>query len=69
MLAGAEPPHLERIMHGGALPESGRMKVNLKVADAGQDPAGLAMAELIRSTYPLRANRPQIHAVQEQISL
>ena len=69
VLAGSEPPHLERIMHGGALPELSRMKVNLYVADAGQDPAVLAMAELIRRACALRANRAQIHAVQQLIAL
>ncbi len=58
MLAGTEPQHLERISHGGSLPELARMKVNLYVADPVHSPAVSALADLIRSAFTLRTVRP-----------
>lgn len=61
MLAGSEPAHVERIAHGGALPELGSLKVNFYVPDTVRDPALLALADLVRHAYraapaaPLRA--------------
>ena len=63
VLAGSEPPYVERINHGGALPELGRMKVNLYVADPAHGPAVEALAALIRRTYAQRG-RP---VVQERV--
>lgn len=51
MLAGSEPQHLERIAHGGALPELACMKVNLYVADPVHSPAVEALADLIRRAF------------------
>jgi len=51
VLAGSEPPYLERINHGGALPDLGQMKVNLYVADPAHGPAVGALAAMIRRTY------------------
>ena len=51
MLAGSEPQHLERITHGGALPELARMKVNLYVADPVHSPAVEVLADLIRRAF------------------
>ena len=56
VLEGAEPRHVVRIAHGGALPELGRVKVNLYVGNRGQ--ATDRMASLIRQAYatsPARA--------------
>ncbi len=50
-LAGCEMPHLAPIPHGGALPELGRMKINLYVAEAGRGPAVLALADLVRTAF------------------
>lgn len=61
MLAGSEPAHVERISHGGTLPDLGSLKVNLYVAEAARDPARMALADLVRHAWsaapaaPLRA--------------
>ncbi len=51
VLAGSEPPYVERIAHGGALPELERMKVNLYVAEPAHSPTVPALAEMIRRAY------------------
>lgn len=51
VLAGSEPPYVERISHGGALPDLKRMKVNLYVADPAHSPAVLEMAAMIQRAY------------------
>lgn len=51
VLAGSEPPHVERLHHGGALPELARKKVNLYVADPAHSPAVCVLADLIRRAY------------------
>ena len=55
MLAGSEPPYVERINHGGTLPELARMKVNMYVADPVHSPAVLELAAMIRQAYMSRA--------------
>ena len=57
VLAGSEPPHVERIAHGGALPDLARMKVNLYVADPAHGPAVHGLAALIRRGYAQRMAR------------
>jgi DNA-binding transcriptional LysR family regulator len=57
MLAGSEPQHLERISHGGALPELPRLKVNLYVADPVHSPAVEALADLIRRAFAGQGTR------------
>ena len=60
MLAGSEPQHLERIAHGGTLPELARLKVNLYVADPVHSPAVDALADLIRRAFsgqPVRSDK------------
>lgn len=51
VLAGSEPPYVERVAHGGALPDLARQKVNLYVADPVHSPAVDALAALIRQAY------------------
>lgn len=51
VLAGSEPPYVERISHGGALPDLATMKVNLYVAQPAHSPTIQAMAEMIRRAY------------------
>ena len=51
VLAGSEPPYVERIAHHGALPELGRMKVNLYVADPVHSPAVEALAAKCHSHH------------------
>ncbi|MFN3845422.1 MAG: LysR family transcriptional regulator [Paracoccaceae bacterium] len=55
VLAGSEPPYVERISHGGALPDLKRMKVNLYVADPAHSSAVLEMAAMIRRAYQSRS--------------
>ena len=54
VLAGSEPPYVERISHGGTLPDLKRMKVNLYVADPAHSPAVLEMAAMIQRAYQAR---------------
>jgi DNA-binding transcriptional LysR family regulator len=54
VLAGSEPPYVERISHGGALPDLKRMRVNLYVADPAHSPAVLEMAAMIQRAYLAR---------------
>jgi DNA-binding transcriptional LysR family regulator len=51
VLEGSEPRHVERINHGGALPDLARMKINLYAASAVRSPAIDALARLIRAAY------------------
>ncbi|MCV2880598.1 LysR family transcriptional regulator [Actibacterium sp. XHP0104] len=51
VMEGAEPPHLERINHNGALPDLPTFKVNLYVAGIGTKGPLQDLAELIRQTY------------------
>ncbi len=60
VLAGSEPPYVERIAHGGSLPELERMKVNLYVAEPAHSPTVQALAEMIRRAYAA----PILRAVQ-----
>ena len=54
VLAGSEPPYVERISHGGTLPDLKRMKVNLYVADPVHSPAVREMAAMIERAYQVR---------------
>ncbi len=67
VLGGSEPPYVERISHGGTLPELGFMKVNMYVADPAHSPAVVALAAMIRQAYQTRAPRlvADRNAVQE----
>ncbi|MBL9056195.1 MAG: LysR family transcriptional regulator, partial [Rhodobacteraceae bacterium] len=62
VLAGSEPPYVERIAHGGALPELGRMKVNLYRAEPAHSPTVLALAEMLRRAYAQRPGRLSVVA-------
>lgn len=48
-LEGHEPPYLERISHGGALPKLPRNKINLYVSESS--PIVAALAETVRSGF------------------
>lgn len=63
VLAGSEPPYVERINHGGALPDLARMKVNLYVADPVHSQSVLELAQMIRQAY---LPRPGRSVVQER---
>lgn len=62
VLAGSEPPYVERVSHGGTLPELKRMKVNLYVAEPVHSATITELANLIRRSYAARASRPAIVA-------
>ncbi len=64
MLDGTEPRHVERIAHGGALPELGRLKINL-YQGLGHNPAMDALSRLIRATYA--QPRPRLVASREEM--
>jgi DNA-binding transcriptional LysR family regulator len=57
VLAGSEPPYVERISHGGSLPELTGMKVNLYVADPVHSPVVRELAAQIRRAYAARNTR------------
>ncbi len=50
VLAGSEPRHAERIVHGGALPDLMRMKIGLYQSNAA-GPAQTALASLLRQAF------------------
>lgn len=53
-IAGAEPPHLARIDHGGALPHLRAYNINLYHASHGEGPIVEVLADLIRQAYAAR---------------
>lgn len=62
VLAGSEPPYVERISHGGALPDLKRMKVNLYVADPVHSPTVNELAAMIRRAYAARGGKVSVAA-------
>lgn len=62
VLAGSEPPYVERIAHGGTLPELVGMKVNLYTAQPAHSPAIGALADMLRTAYAQRpGGRPVVN--------
>jgi len=51
VVEGAMPPYVERIQHGGALPDLMTTKINLYVSELADGTAAEALAELIRKAY------------------
>lgn len=51
VLSGSEPPYVERISHGGALPDLPAMQVNMYVAKPAPGPAAEGLAGFIRQAY------------------
>ena len=51
VLAGSEPPYVERINHSGALPDLLTMKVIMYVADPVHSEAVRVLAEMIKQAY------------------
>jgi DNA-binding transcriptional LysR family regulator len=51
VLAGSEPPQLERIAHHGQLPDLASSRINLYVADPAHSPVIEVLADLIRRAY------------------
>ena len=70
VLAGSEPPYVERIAHGGSLPDLARMKVNLYRSDTGINPPLDAMCDLIRRAYlPRPAGRSPVQERAEMAAV
>lgn len=51
LLAGMEGPLLERIRHGGALPDLAQKKINLYVSELARGKPAQDLAEMIRQAY------------------
>ncbi|CUH52244.1 LysR family transcriptional regulator [Shimia sp. R11_0] len=60
MILGTEPPHLEVIEHGGALPELGEQHINMYGAEQAKGDVVAHLAELLRKSF--QPMRPQIDA-------
>lgn len=56
VLAGSEPRHVERISHGGALPDLLSMKIGLYQSQTA-GPAHLALADMLRQTFAAQKSR------------
>jgi DNA-binding transcriptional LysR family regulator len=55
VLAGSEGPYMERIAHGGSLPDLSSKQINLYMAEPAHSPTLRALADLIRTHYATRA--------------
>jgi len=51
LLAGTEAPHVERIAHGGALPELSSYLINLYLRPGPAAPGVMALADLLRKAW------------------
>lgn len=51
MLDGTAPPQLERVAHGGTLPDLGTFKINMYVTDLAKGAVLQDLAELLRQSY------------------
>lgn len=51
MIEGTEPPHLERIEHGGALPELPMQQINLYGAQSGKGLVHDTLADFLRRAF------------------
>lgn len=54
MIATTVPPHLERIAHGGALPELEKTRINMYQARPARSPAAPALVQLVRQAFAAR---------------
>jgi DNA-binding transcriptional LysR family regulator len=69
VLAGSEPPYVERINHGGTLPELARLKVNMYRSDAGTSVPREAMCDLIRRAYLQRFGGRPVLVEREELAV
>lgn len=51
LVDGAEPPYVERISHGGALPELPKTQINLYAAEAGKNQPLADLTDFLRQAY------------------
>jgi len=59
LLAGTEPPHAERISHGGTLPELTSHLVNLYIRPGQNNPGIDALAKLLRNAWDTKDDAPR----------
>ncbi|PVE45691.1 LysR family transcriptional regulator [Pararhodobacter aggregans] len=59
LLAGTEPPHVERIAHGGALPDLNSYLINLYMRPGNATPGVAALADLLRKAWDSDGRIPQ----------
>ena len=64
VLAGSEPRHVERISHGGSLPDLGGMKIGLYLGKAADGPQ-LALASMLRQAFAGQGLRAPLSIVAE----
>lgn len=57
IIEGTDPPYLERIRHGGALPELASKQINMYQRPGEADPARAALADLVRDAYCAEGSR------------
>ncbi len=67
VLEGSEPPYVERINHGGQLPELSKMQVNMYVADPVHSEAVTALSAMIRQAYVAQPGRPVVSEMGRQL--
>ncbi|KCV80971.1 LysR family transcriptional regulator [Actibacterium atlanticum] len=60
VIEGAEPPHLERIQHHGALPDLPRLKINLYRSDVGKGEIVETLTQLLRQAYIQQQGAPRL---------
>jgi hypothetical protein len=68
-LAGSEPPYVERINHGGTLPDLAKIKVNMYVADPVHSNVVLELGAMIKAAYQPRAGRPVVQERADNLML
>jgi DNA-binding transcriptional LysR family regulator len=59
LIEGAEPHQLERIAHGGALPDLGTTRINMYVGSPVERQVVGALADMIRSAFRARLASPK----------
>ncbi len=50
-IEGAEPPYVERVRHGGALPDLPAVKINMYGAQLAKSEPELALADFVRTAF------------------
>ncbi len=63
LLAGTEPPHAERIAHGGSLPELSSHLVNLYIRPGLSNPGVTVLADLLRKAWDPEARLTEARPV------
>ena len=61
MIEGTEPPHLQKIEHGGNLPELPEQMINLYVGEAGKSQVVTELADQLRQSFQI-VGAPRLQA-------